>query len=377
MSAGAGKTRPGTSGTRAGSRLLLLGLAVVFSAGLTYASLELPRLANELLAGAFDTHRDPASGIDLFPEADSGRQPEVTEAFFRSFHVRAIGYTSFGLVLLMIVVGIVAERRKLAATGALALFLPVFGHFALNMFFLAGLGFLRTLWLPALDLNYGATGDLGHGWFGLGDAALVPYMAALYLGALARVDLRGPLPFVIMGLGWLLFMLGTAAWFAARFRREGTAERWVYRFGRHPQYLGWILWTYGLMTYFIYRGEGSHFKISWGIPDSLPWLVSAIIIAGVALLEEIRMRRERGAEYAAYMAATPFLVPLPRVVARAAGAPARLVLRKPWPETGRDVAVVLTVYLVLLVGLSWIVRAAGLPPFGRMDLFPYTLPPFR
>ena len=36
----------------------------------------------------------------------------------------------------------------------IVLFLPVFGHFALTMFFLGGLGFLRLLWMPFLDVSF-------------------------------------------------------------------------------------------------------------------------------------------------------------------------------------------------------------------------------
>ena len=114
-----------------------------------------------------------------------------------------------------------------------------------------------------------------------------------------------------------------------------------------------------MFVYFMSHHEGSHFQIGWGIPDSLPWLVSMMIIIGVAFLEEIRMRRERGVEYEAYAARTPFLFPLPRFVSAAVALPIRLVLRKKRPERGVEVAIVVLLYVGLLVFASWLMRERG------------------
>lgn len=331
--------------------------------------MELPALANEGLRHLF--------GETLFPRLYTGPHEEGSVPFIQAFRLRFIGYASLGVVAALILVGILAERRGLAAAGAVAFFLPVFGHFALSMFFLAGLGLLRTIWMPVLEASYGMTGDPINWPFRLGEIALVPYMAVVYVAALVRLDLRLILPHVVMGLGLFLFILGTLAWFRARIGRRLTAEIWVYRFSRHPQYLGWILWSYGLMLYFLHHAEGAHYKISWGIPDSLPWLISSLVIVGVALLEEIRMGRTAGEEYESYRRRTPFMLPLPRLLSRVIAAPMRVVLRKEGPESGREVGLVLAIYAGLLILLSLGFVALGLPPHRRWDLFPYTIFPFR
>jgi protein-S-isoprenylcysteine O-methyltransferase Ste14 len=259
----------------------------------------------------------------------------------------------------LIVLGLVAERRRLAFAGALLFFLPVFGHFAIQMFFLAGLGLLRLIWIPILDGAYGLTGDHEFWLFRLGDVAFLPYVGILRLGALLHLDLRVSLPYIMMGIGLFLFSLAVIAWFRVRWLNQGTARFWVYRFSRHPQYLGWIVWSYGLFLFFLSHHEGSHFQIGWGIPDSLPWLVSMMVIIGVALLEEIKMRREHGEEYEAYAARTPFLFPLPRFVSAAVSLPMQLVLRKKHPQRGVEVAVVVLLYLALLVFASWLMRERG------------------
>lgn len=86
----------------------------------------------------------------------------------------------------LIVIGLVAEKRCLASLGAFAFFLPVFGHFAFNMFFLAGLSILRVIWVPILDLSYR--------WLNLGNIAHLPFMTLVYFSALVGIDLR---PYVI------------------------------------------------------------------------------------------------------------------------------------------------------------------------------------
>jgi len=348
--------------------IVLTLAAIVFAVALTFASVELPHVLNRALELAF--------GDALFPPGVySGPNESSSEVVIQQRFLRPIGYACLVVVLALIVLGLITERRRLATAGAVLFFLPVFGHFAVQMFFLAGLGILRTIWLPMLDGAHRLTGDPEFWLFGLGDVALLPYMAIVSLGVRFHLDLRTVLPYVTMSLGLFLFILGILAWFRARRLGQPMARSSVYRVSRHPQYLGWIVWSYGLFLYLLRHGEGAHFQIGWGIPDSLPWLVSAMVIVGVALLEEIGMRRELGDEYAAYAADTPFLFPLPVIVRRLVALPMRLVLRKPRPETGTEVAAVVLLYLALLILASWSLRALG--PLGGtgLDLFMYAAAP--
>jgi protein-S-isoprenylcysteine O-methyltransferase Ste14 len=331
-------------------------LAAVFTIGLTYASVELPRAVNALLQSSFD-----------FPGADPAYQPELLKTFIFSNHLHLIGYGALVVLLALVTVGVLTERRGLVTTGAVAFFLPVFGHFCRSMFFLAGLGLLRSLWMPITDVSF----ELLR----LGDIVYVPYMILVYFPALIGVDVRAPLPYMVMGFGILIFVLGVMAWFVARLQRKKTADFWVYRFSRHPQYAGWILWSYGLMIFFTRYNEGTHFKLSWGFPDSLPFLLSAVVITGVALIEELQMRREQGQEYEAYSQRTPFMLPLPSFLSNVAAAPMRLLLRKERPEAGREVAVVLAVYAGLLVLPSVPLVILQWPP-GGWWVFPHNVFPF-
>jgi len=348
-----------------GSSILLTVLAVVIAIALTWTFVALPYWVSGALYDSFqeDTARD------LY----QGPHDEQSQPYIRTFHLRAIGYVSLAVVVVLIVVGFLAEKRGLAVVGGLALFLPVLSHFAFSMFFLAGLGLLRVLWFPVLDASHAATGGAAYGAFGLADVIYLPYIVGVWLLSWIGIDARIALGYVLMGFGLFIFVAGMLAWFTTHLQGRGTADFWLYRFSRHPQYVGWIIWTYGLTLYWIHHGEGAHFKISWAIPDSSPWLIATMVIVGVALLEEIRMRRDEGAAYEEYREKTPFLLPLPRVVCSVIAAPMRWVLRKDWPESGKDVAVVVIVYTVVFFLLSYVYGMFDhlLVPYGRLDLYPF------
>ena len=87
----------------------------------------------------------------------------------------------------------------------------------------------------------------------------------------------------------------------------------MYRISRHTQYLGWILWTYE--AYLLLQRE-LYPRRSWGIGASLPWLLSTMTIFGVALTEEVNMRRLHGEVYETYCRSVPFLFPVPGFLER-------------------------------------------------------------
>jgi hypothetical protein len=146
------------------TRVLLGCLAIVFTIGLTYASVELPHQVSRTLVSHMGA-----------PGFDATYHPEETEAFLGAYHLRVLGFAGLILTGLLIVFGLIAERRGMAAAGAVLFFLPVFGHFAASMFFLAGLAMLRVVWLPILDAgssqtrsgrtNAGTTESLLSPWY--------------------------------------------------------------------------------------------------------------------------------------------------------------------------------------------------------------------
>jgi len=325
------------------SGLMLMLLAVIFSIGLTFASMELPGLLNKALY-------DRVPALDGDSHADESTVLR-TELFISHYHLRLIGYICFGLMIVLIAVGFITGKRGLASAGALMIFLPVFAQFATVMFFLAGLGVLNVVWMPVLDISFNA-GQLG-------DIVYLPYRLLRSLFLKMGVDIHYPLVYLLIGIGLLLFIVGTFTWFISRQRKKNMADFWIYRISRHPQYLGWVIWSYGMLLALM---RVQYPRRSWGIAASLPWLLSAMIIIGVALLEERNMKKQLGKQYEIYSTKTPFLFPLPKFISSIFTVPSRLLFKKKFPERKGEIAAVLSIYLVLLVGFSHIyVRSRSLP----------------
>ncbi len=312
----------------------LLFLALIFTVGLTFASVEVPYLLDHALQEHVAT-----PGFDSQVSATSRLKAEL---FIAHFHLRTIGYACFAVMLLLIVAGFATRKTGFATAGALAFMLPVFAQFAGVMFFLAGLGLLNVLWLPVLDLSF----DLAR----LGLVVRAPYDGLRWVLGVVGVNGYWPIVYFFIGAGLLFFFLGTLAWLSARARRRPVADAWVYRFSRHPQYLGWILWSYGIYLLLL---QARYPRRSWGIDASLPWLVSTMVIIGVAMLEELSMRRRHGEAYEAYRRTAPFLFPLPAFLERIFALPFRLLFGRERPARRREVAVVLSIYLALLMGASF------------------------
>ncbi|MCS7364698.1 MAG: hypothetical protein NDF54_04590 [archaeon GB-1867-035] len=296
-------------------------LSVIFAIALTYATLSLTFFVNGVL-------------INYFP--DLGFQFERIREFM-SF-VRPIGYVCFCIVITLILLGFLVDRIGLSFLGSLTLFLPVFGYFAFSMFFLAGLGILRVLWIPLLDYD--------PRLLKLGDVAYLPYMIVVYLFALIGVDVRIPFSCMMMGLGYLILILGFTAWLYGKFNGLNLIDFWIYKYSRHPQYLGFIIWSYGLML----LGTLNPFPRGGYNPGpSLPWIISTLTIIAIALREEASMINKLGEDYLKYRSKTPFLIPLPKAVSNIISWPVKLVIKKSYPENLKEIAFTFIIYLIILI----------------------------
>lgn len=356
-------------------------LAIVFTVALTFATLEAPRVLNRILANYLN-----------FPDFHPAIEPELIEEFMN--HVRPIGYACLAVLTLLILVGFLTEKTGLSVLGSFALFLPTFGYFAAYMFFLSGIGILRLVWLPI----WGPSTKL----LKLGDIVYLPYMIIVYPLTLissrigidaespivlilrrARIanyywgkfhlDIRVPLAYGLIGFGLLVFLLGTIAWLYAKFQKGKIVDFWIYRFSRHPQYLGWLIWSYGMMLLASYTpvvrgGENPG--------ASFPWLISSLLVICVALTEEIKMINKFGEEFVEYRDNTPFMFPLPRFITTVMTSPIHVLLKKDCPENGKEVIIVFLVYTVIVVSLSLPFVLLSWPPGTGWPEWPYNTWPW-
>jgi len=304
-------------------------LAVILTIALLYVFLEPPAMVARFIHFTFNTP-------DFLPNT------ELVENFIRTNHIRPIAYTCLAVVAFFILLGFITEKTGLSSAGAIVFFLPIFGYFASQMFFLAGIGMVRTLWLPFWP-------DAMH----LGDIVYLPYIIIVYpfmlIGGKIGVVIGVFLPLLLVVLGFLLFLLSIQNWLRAKLQGKGIVDSWVYRFSRHPQYLGWLVWSYGLMLLLsnvptVRGGENPG--------ASLPWVITSLIIICVALAEEIQMERALGAGYDSYRRSTPFMFPIPKSIAALIKAPLRLSIKKARPENRKELLVTFVVYLAVIILLS-------------------------
>lgn len=299
-------------------------LAIVFTVALTFATVEIARGVNRTL-------------LIFFP--DLGWEFERIEEFMG--YVRPIGYASLAIVVALIIAGFVSEKKHVSSLGFIALFLPTFGYFAGSMFFLAGIGILRVLWVPIWDLS--------PQLMKLGDVAYLPYMALVYPFWFVGLDVRMPLCFILVGAGILIFFLATATWLYGKFKGVEVIDFWAYKHSRHPQYLGFLVWSYGVM---LLASLAPFPRGGYNPGPSLTWLLSALIIVCTALREEADMIKKHDERYLRYRKRAPFMMPLPKFISAVTTTPIRILLRKEFPESGRELAYTFLVYSVISILLS-------------------------
>jgi protein-S-isoprenylcysteine O-methyltransferase Ste14 len=326
--------------------LTLLALSIMYGVGSTFFSIEIERLVERAITPSI-VASEQVNKINHNINAD-------IDNFMASNHVRVIGYTCIALMILLAAVGIFTEKKGLASLGSIGFILPIYAYFLLHMSFLAGLGILTALWFPFW-------GNMVK----LGDVAYLPYMILVYPFSLLGIDIRRYLAGLFASLGLFIFILGVLAWFYARYRQKNTADFWIYRLSRHPQYLGWILWSYGLMLQVAHRRDTLLHATNPG--TSLLWVISTMIIICVALSEEIQMHRKHGQEYTDYCTHTPFMFPLPSIISKLIASPFRLILRKDKVESRRDVLLTFVIYLSLIMLLSLPFALFEWPTMGWMN----------
>jgi len=316
-----------------------VALSAIFTIALLYSTLELPYMANKTL-------------MEFFP--DYGHHWQEAKEFINL--IRPFGYACFISTVALIVLGFILKKAHLSVLGSIALYLPTFGYFASTMFFLAGIGMLRIVWLPVLELAPGPWPQKPHNIayiLELGDSVYIPcdMIRHIVMGLSGYTLFERVFDQVLFDAliysGSTVFFLGCVAWFYGKFNGIRLVDFWIYRYSRHPQYLGFIIWSYGLLIYdrFIFVPvKGGYFP-----SPPLFWLIATLIIIGIALREEAWLRERYGEAYTKYCEKTPFMLPMPSLVSKLIAAPVKLIFRKPYPERNREVAVALAIYGSILI----------------------------
>ena len=154
---------------------------------------------------------------------------------------------------------------------------------------------------------------------------------------------------MITRIGLMVFSFGMVTWLYGKFQDAKIIDFWIYRYSRHPQYLGFLIWSYGLLLQatIVYPPGGRYIP-----PPSLPWLLSTLIIIAVAMYEENIMIRKHDETYIQYRNNTSFLLPLPKQLSALIMVPMKILLKKSWPENGKEICYMIILYSIILILIS-------------------------
>jgi len=326
------------------TKTALFSIAILFSTGLIFATLQLPYLFDNWIQHAFK--------FPGFDQASSTLQMSKSDLYFQYLHIKTIGLVCLIITFLLVIIGLVTNKLNLSVLGAVALFVPIFGHFTVTMFFLAGLSFLRFLWIPFTGLSPLI--------MRLGDILLIPNNWIQEAGKLFNVDLQFSTSVIFISSGVLLFVIGVYNWFNTKFNKGNVVTAWTYKISRHPQYLGWIIWSYGL-----YLLPVDAQKRVWSYHDSLPLLLTIMIIITISLFEELKMTRKYGDEYRKFKARTAFMFPLPDFLKKIIKHPVRLFYGDYELDKKGKILSFIGYYTILLMGASYIFLSIKDPAFSN------------
>lgn len=108
--------------------------------------------------------------------------------------------------------------------------------------------------------------------------------------------------------GFMIALYSTV--YLMRHKKLGLVETGPYRFVRHPQYTGILLWTIGL-TGWSYWTLTHTFGVGWLTPEWTIgiWFIELGAYIGLALVEELYLSKAFGMKYTNYKRNVSFLLP--------------------------------------------------------------------
>ncbi|KXA97093.1 hypothetical protein AKJ38_01975 [candidate division MSBL1 archaeon SCGC-AAA259I14] len=111
--------------------------------------------------------------------------------------------------------------------------------------------------------------------------------------------------------GFIIFLVGLVSLIRGRGKIVKTK---FYSLVRHPQYLGFIIMTWGIsiMSLQHVRVAGWYVRWGWGyLPLPIGWLLMALSYVLLACWEEWYLTKKHSREYQEYRQKVPFMFPLP------------------------------------------------------------------
>ncbi len=257
-----------------------------------------------------------------------------------------IGLLILILLFLIIIVGFVIQKYKISVFGSILLHIPTFSQFAFKMYFFSGAGILTVLWQPFFELS--------PELLRLGEIIYAPTILGLNILGFMPEPLEGLLksmilayPMTILVLGVFFFLCGTITWLYGKFNSVDLIDFWIYKYSRHPQYLGILLITWG-ESFFLAVGK------FWSpiTPPSTFMLLFSLFIIAIIFQDENKLIEKYEGQYKTYQQQTSVLFPLPKQIRTMFSRVNLVFIKKEWPTRNREILVILVVYGGIAVILS-------------------------
>jgi protein-S-isoprenylcysteine O-methyltransferase Ste14 len=335
-------------------RGLAIILSIVFTLGLMNAIFMVVEISDQILS-AYNPDPWP-SHPEYVPNYNS-----IVET------LTPVGYFAFFLSIILIILGFVIKRFKLSFLGAISLYLPIFANFAFIMFTFAGIGLIRIIWVLLLETNTGflMLGDiillpeyffqslenLLSFWINMLQLLNIPEVLISFFYPLYEIITLIRSAFILLMLilttiGMGIFIFSVLTWLYGKFKGQEVIDFWIYKYSRHPQYLGFLISTYGL-TAFLQPGYGAY------IPNpTFFWVVTSLILIAIAIREENVLLKTQSRLYISWRKKTPFLFYLPNNFSFFLLKPVKRVIAKEWPETDKEILITILIYGTILIILS-------------------------
>ncbi|TKJ18091.1 MAG: hypothetical protein CEE43_18745 [Promethearchaeota archaeon Loki_b32] len=263
-------------------------------------------------------------------------------------YFRYIGLICLCIILIIIILGFIIKKLTISSIGSFILFIPTFAHFFGGMFWLLGIQAFQVILLPLDSCEYNL--------LSFGSIIKLPYIIIEYFASFSMNKYLFILYFSygIILIGLVIFSFGVITWLQGVLKKKDIFDFSIYKYSRHPQYLGYLLWSYGIYLLTL-------------IPKSLPrggiifeytftWYLSAMIITGVALYEEILMNNKFPEKYSEYQKKVSFLIPIPKIFKSIFTMPMRLVFKKDLPENRKEILFLLVFYGLLIIFISFLLN---------------------
>ena len=306
--------------------------------------------------------------LAIMPYTGHNFQPEAIEIINL---LKPIGYFFFISCCILIITSFLYKKKNiqnLGKLGVLSLIIPIFANYTSYMFILAGSAILRIVWLPFMDINNLLQGIFGEqynsthmyldmfslGWIVVSPIYELEYNIARTLGTTFTTHslFQDIISNSLFLLGLVIFIFSTFTWFYGKIKNKELIDFWIYNYSRHPQYLGFILSSYGLLYGSIqtFALRGSYYPI-----PSFPWILGVLVLIGISMNEEISLEKGDLEGYCEWKDSTPFLLPLPLVIKRIVLLPAKIIVKKEFPTNRYEILIILLIYGIILVIIPWFV----------------------